>query len=79
MSKMKAKAGSTPTFSNTFGAGLKQVAPNEHVKNGDTIISSTSGREHKVGHGNGTLKTREPNECCGCDGLGCAGCSGCCD
>lgn len=62
---MKAKQGETPKFSHTFGSGLKQVAPNEHVKNGDAIVSSTSGRVHQVGHGAGTLKKREPEEDCG--------------
>lgn len=71
--KTKAKEGTTPTFSKTFGAGLKQVAPNEHVKNGDTIVSSTSGREVKVGGGTGTRKTRESNECCDC-----GNCPACC-
>lgn len=75
MSKQKAKTGSTPTFSKTFGSGLKQVAPNEHVKNGDVIVSSTSGRQVKVGGGPGSLKQREPEECC-C-GLDCSGCADC--
>jgi len=63
MAKVKAKAGETPTFSKTFGAGLKQVAPNEHVKAGDVLVSSTGGHARKVGGSDGTtgsVKKREP-------------------
>lgn len=76
--KMKAKAGTTPKFSHTYGSGLKQVAPNEHVKNGDTIVSSTSGRHVQVGGGSGSLKKREPEECCGgccCENGSCPACN----
>ena len=78
MSKQKAKQGTTPTFSHTFGSGLKQVAPNEHVKAGDVLVSSTGGHAKRVGGSDGTtgsVKKREPEEaCCGLDCSGCADC-----